>query len=194
LAASHGLTPEGRELISRPTLIVVSGPAGSGKTTLAHRLAAAVGCPALCRDELKEGMVAATPAFVPFTSDPLTLRTYDLFFTTIRLFLDHGVTHVAEAAFQHSAWARGLEPLRPLAELRIVRCHVDPDVARIRSEQRRREQPSRAAHDDTGHFAIERSFELLTFDAPTLDVNTSDADPTEIGAVLTFVRSAAPAS
>jgi predicted kinase len=194
LAASHGLTPEGRELISRPTLIVVSGPAGSGKTTLAHRLAAAVGCPALCRDELKEGMVAATPDFVPFTSDPLTLRTYDLFFTTIRLFLDHGVTHVAEAAFQHSAWARGLEPLRPLAELRIVRCHVDPDVARIRAEQRRREQPSRAAHDDTGHFAMERSFEPLTFDAPTLDVNTSDADPTEIGAVLTFVRSAAPAS
>lgn len=194
MAASHGLTPEGRELISRPTLIVVSGPAGSGKTTLAHRLAAAVGCPALCRDELKEGMVAATPDFVPFTSDPLTLRTYDLFFTTIRLFLDHGVTHVAEAAFQHSAWARGLEPLRPLAELRIVRCHVDPDVARIRAEQRRREQPSRAAHDDTGHFAMERSFEPLTFDAPTLDVNTSDADPTEIGAVLTFVRSAAPAS
>ena len=194
MAASHGLTPEGRELISRPTLIVVSGPAGSGKTTLAHRLAAAVGCPALCRDELKEGMVAATPDFVPFTSDPLTLRTYDLFFTTIRLLLDHGVTHVAEAAFQHSAWARGLEPLRPLAELRIVRCHVDPDVARIRAQQRRREQPSRAAHDDTGHFAMERSFEPLTFDAPTLDVNTSDADPTEIGAVLTFVRSAAPSS
>lgn len=191
MAASHGLTPEGRELISRPTLIVVSGPAGSGKTTLAHRLAAAVGCPALCRDELKEGMVAATPDFVPSTSDPLTLRTYGLFFATIRLFLEHGVTHVAEAAFQHSAWARGLEPLRPLAELRIVRCHVDPEVARIRAEERRQEQPRRAAHDDTGHFAIERSFEPLTFDAPTFDVNTSNADPTEIEAVLTFVRSSA---
>jgi adenylate kinase family enzyme len=43
----------------------VSGPAGSGKTTLAHRLAATIGCPALCRDEIKEGMVAATPGFVP---------------------------------------------------------------------------------------------------------------------------------
>ena len=38
------------------------------------------------------------------------------FFETIRLFLDHGVTHVAEAAFQHAAWARGLEPLYPLAD------------------------------------------------------------------------------
>ena len=91
-------------------------------------------------------------------------------------------------------WARGLEPLRPLAELRIVRCHVDPEDARIRAEQRRRLQPSRAAHDDTGHFAIERSFEPLTFDAPTLDLNTSHAGPIDIEAVVTFVRSGAPSS
>jgi predicted kinase len=42
-----------------PVLAVVSGPMGSGKTTLAHRLARAVGCPAICRDEIKEGMVHA---------------------------------------------------------------------------------------------------------------------------------------
>ena len=84
----------------RPTLVIVTGPAGSGKTTLAHRLAAVIGCPALCRDEIKEGMVAATPGFVHGPSDPLTVKTYDLFFAAIRLFLEHGVTHVAEAAFQ----------------------------------------------------------------------------------------------
>ena len=145
----------GRELISRPTLIVVSGPAGSGKTTLAHRLAAAVGCPALCRDELKEGMVAATPGFVPFTSDPLTLRTYDL------LLHDHPALPRARrdpcGRSRIPALRLGARtPLRSLAALRIVRCHVDPEVARIRAEQRAREQPSRSAHDDIGHFAIDQ--------------------------------------
>ena len=183
--------PAAEALVSRPTLIVVSGPAGSGKTTLAHQLAAVIGCPALCRDELKEGMVAATPGFVPSASDPLTMRTYELFFETIRLFLDHGVTHVAEAAFQHAAWARGLEPLHPLAELRIVRCHVDRAVARARAKRRGREQPSRSAHDDTAHFAIDRPFDPLVLDVPTLDVDTSDADATDIAAVVAFARSSA---
>ena len=37
---------------------------GSGKTTLAHRLAGSVGCPAICRDEIKERMVHTTSGFV----------------------------------------------------------------------------------------------------------------------------------
>lgn len=174
--------------MSRPTLVIVTGPAGSGKTTLAHRLAAMIGCPALCRDEIKEGMVAATPDFVPGPSDPLTVRSYGLFFATIRLFLEHGVTHVAEAAFQHANWVRGLEPLRPLAQLRIVRCHVEPAIARARAEQRRGEQHSRAAHDDIEHFSVDRQFEPIHIDVPTLDIDTTDGYRPDLDAIAAFAR------
>ena len=174
--------------MSRPTLVIVSGPAGSGKTTLAHRLAATIGCPALCRDEIKEGMVAATQNFVPGPSDPLTVRTYNLFFAVIRLFLEHGVTHVAEAAFQHANWARGLEPLRPLALLRIVRCQVEPATARARAARRTREQTTRAAHDDIGHFSVEHSFEPIRLDAPTLDVDTTSGYRPDLDVIADFAR------
>ena len=133
-------------VMGTPTLIIVSGPAGSGKTALAHTLAAAIGCPALSRDEIKEGMVASNPGFVASTSDALTRRTYDLFFATIRTFLEAEVTLVAEAAFQHALWWRGLEPLVGLASMRVVRCQVPASVARARQLARLTSESTRAAH------------------------------------------------
>jgi hypothetical protein len=70
---------------SLPTLVLVSGPAGAGKTTLAHRLARAVGCPAICRDEIKEGMAQVSPGFVPTPGDELTSRTLPVFFAVVEL-------------------------------------------------------------------------------------------------------------
>ena len=60
-ARSQGL----RSALGRPTLVLVTGPAGSGKTTLAYAIGAALGCPVVSRDAIKEGMAAAEPDFVP---------------------------------------------------------------------------------------------------------------------------------
>lgn len=171
-----------------PTLILVTGPAGSGKTTLAHALAAAVGCPALCRDEIKEGMVASHPGFVAATSDPLTMRTYSLFFETIGLFLRNEVTLVAEAAFQHALWWRGLEPLTGLAELRIVRCQVSGQTARERMKARLLESGTRAAHADAAHLTAAAPFEALHLDVPVLDVDTTDGWRPGLDEIVDFCR------
>ena len=169
--------------------MIVTGSAGSGKTTLAHGLATIIRWPPPCAGmSVKEGMVAATPGFVPGPFDPLTVKTYDLFFAAIRLFLEHGVTHVAEAAFQHMNWARGLEPLLPLATLRIVRCQVPAAIARSRAERRIRDQPSRAAHDDTGHFGVERAFDPIRLGAPILDVDTTNGYSPDLDAIAAFIR------
>ena len=178
----------------RPTLVVVSGPPASGKTTLAHTLARAIPCPAICRDELKEGMAhAAGPAFQGGHGDPLTQRTLPLFFDVLRALLEGGVTLVAEAAFQDRLWRPGLEPLTALAELRVVRCRVDPAVAFERAARRAPEH-TRAHGDSTigkdaaAWAALAGAFEGISLPAPRLDVDTTDGYDPPLPAVLAFVN------
>jgi predicted kinase len=158
---------------SRPRLIVVSGPAGAGKTTLAHALARRVGCPAICRDEIKEGMVHATPGFRAEPGDPLTLRTLPTFFGVLHLLLENGVTTVAEAAFQDHVWRPNLEPLLTTAELRIVHCRVPDEVAAERRGRRAAAEPTRRAHADDRGVVPPAEFRRLALNAPAIEVDTS---------------------
>ncbi|WP_433010255.1 AAA family ATPase [Kribbella sp. CA-294648] len=165
--------------MAKPMLVVVSGPPGSGKTTLAHRVAGAVGCPAVCRDEIKEGMVHANPGFVPGPGDPLTMRTLTTFFDVIGLLIGRGSSVVAEAAFQDHVWRPGLTPFLGLAELRIIHCAVPAEIAHDRIATRAAENTLRKAHED-GHRSADTwrrshdSFNPISLPVPTITVDTSD--------------------
>jgi predicted kinase len=174
-------------------LIVVSGPPGSGKTTLAHRIAAAVGCPAICRDEIKEGMAHATPGFVPGPADPLTMRTLATFFDVVGLLIGRGSTVVAEAAFQDRVWRPGLTPFLGLAELRIVHCAVSAEVAHDRITTRATENLLRKAHEDGHHSADtwrrgHTTFDPIALPVPTLTVDTTDGYQPDLPAIIQFLE------
>lgn len=130
--------------------------------------------------------------FEPGPGDPLTARTYPVFFEVLRVLVTAGVSVVAEAAFQDKNWRRGLEPLSDLVTLRIVHCTIDETVARERIARRLSDQTSRAAHADQQHLKAVAAgstapFERLSM-VPSIVVDTTDGYAPELAEIVRFTR------
>lgn len=167
-----------------PTLVVVTGRPAAGKTTLAHARARTIRCPALCRDEFKQGLLHTFPrAAVPDEHRHLNRQVYSAFFGAIELLLQNGITLVAEAAFQHKLWQPKLEPLQAIAQIRLIVCSIEPTLAWTRYIERSLSDPEREAyhpHSSIHVSATDTGLPISDYepphlaDVPLLSVNTSD--------------------
>ena len=157
-----------------PLLIVVTGRPASGKTTLAHALARELCCPAISRDELKEGLVNSIDRGLP-EPERVQWHVYEAFFDALELLLSRGISVVAEAAFQHKLWAPKLRALREMARVKIILCAIDAAEARQRFIRRGLDDPRRVHyHGDRAVHAAKagRDLPLGPYQPPKLDVPT----------------------
>jgi predicted kinase len=77
-----------------------------------------------------QGRIVNTTGEIGAPSDDIQQQVYEVFFDAIMLLLGRRITLVAEAAFQHKAWAPKLEILRESARILLARArHVERGLA-----------------------------------------------------------------
>ncbi len=126
---------------SRVRLVLVGGPPGTGKSTLAYALAAREGWTLLRSDVVRKELVGVTPSTRVeaggYTAE-WTDRTYDALLTRARAALSHGETVVLDASWTrapHRAAAAALAA-ETAADLVPLRCSVPTAVAAARAADR----------------------------------------------------------
>ena len=125
-----------------PRLVVVTGPPGAGKTTVAAALRERLGLPLIAKDVLKETLGDA----LGFDggrheSQRLGVVTFQIQFAVVRELISTGVSVIAEGNFRGS-WFDGLPPAD------IVQVYVTAAPAALRERLLARDSHRHRVHYD----------------------------------------------
>ncbi|MGH2351625.1 MAG: AAA family ATPase [Chloroflexota bacterium] len=163
----------------RPLLVLVGGAPGSGKTTLARRLAGELRLPLLAKDDIKEILYDTLGAPDAARSRELGMAAMMLLYAFAGRLLEAGVGVVVESNFYRGLSEAHLRSLAERARTVEVHCQAARDVLVRRYVERAERGERHPGHHDAA--AVPRllagldagSFEPLDLGVPVLRVDTT---------------------
>ena len=180
---------------SGPMLIVVSGAPGSGKTTLAQRVADDLALPLISKDVIKESL--ADSLGLPRTveeSSRLGHAAYAAMFTLAGRTLDAGGIAILDSNFRKGRSEAELVAVADGRPVRVLHCEADPATIERRYRGRAATRhPCHLDHLRTGdvlsELAVGRYQPMAIGDAPVLVIRTDHDTTPALGPIRSFLFS-----
>lgn len=180
------------------TVILITGHPATGKTTLAHYLAQALGWPLLYRDGLKEKLADTLGWSDDEWSLKLGAATWELLYHLVETLLRAQVAHIVESNFTSTYATPRWQALMTQYPLRIIqiRCEGDPVITAQRHQARKERGERHPIHrhdNDVDAYAAylqqQGPVSWIEVESTRVVLDTSEKAVTDYADVVTQLRS-----
>jgi predicted kinase len=178
--------------MSQPLVIIVAGPPGAGKTTLARRIAEEFRLPLVAKDDIKESLFDSLGAKDRAWSKQLGQATYELIYYFVETQLTAGRSLIVESNFNANATPRfqALQTAHDFVSLQVL-CYAKPAVLIERFKARWESGKRHPGHVDgeitEQEFATFSKYAPLDLGGTVIEIDTTDFDKIDYANSLDYI-------